>query len=588
MNSKNITQTPDLTLQLIIQRITENLAVEEIYLYPFRMQGKLFNQLYVLLRHESGQEIISARALCNVAVSEKAGYHAEVLFPEDVNRQINQGNIRVTLIYHPNNRVYENPNPGSRVVFQEVNYQKRYKKAARYFEKEIAKLYAFEKGYRFYMDSENYSQASFMLHQVIELGFRLAEHLIMGKAKLTHSIRKHQEYIRAVSPEMGSLFAEEEWDILRKLDESYSSARYDHDFSVSKEDLDVAADKSKALLAYLTAFNRDLLDELQRRQAEESRVMEQSENSEQTTTNHEETVDAMDVVDAVNESTEGDGPAGSGIFSAEDHRHHILAAISRYFAPTHVFCFAHQSREERSVNLVTLEKRETKRHRYYLAILTEETLEHPLRQQHQINEVLGDELEIVALYFKLGTFNKKLEEGDTFFHFLVDTAERWCSKNGLLTQSGTPEAVDLAERDWQWKRYLWSAEGMIEMAEEHIGTRHDESCAVVMAQAMEQLCLGMLHAIWGYRPDNILNLMYLIQLTESITPLASEHFCLDIPEERKMVVQLSQALNQLRYNPGYRADGYALHIVHDRLKTFSKSVEELVNYHFEEQEAVVQ
>jgi len=571
MNLEN--KTPDPALQFIIQRITENLTVEEIYLYPFRTRGKLFNQLYVLLRHESGQEIVSARALCNVAVSEKAGYHPYVLFPEDVNRQINQGNIRAALIYHPDNRVYENPNPGSRIAFQEVNYQKRYKKAARYFEKEITKLHAFEEGYRLYMDSGNYSQASFMLHQVIELGFRLAENLIMGKAKITHSIRKHQEYIRSVSPEMGSLFAEDEWDILRKLDESYSSARYDHDFSVSKEDLAIAANKAKELLAYLTAFNRDLLDEIQRRQAEEERPAAVAG----TITSEE----AMVATHRDSRPTESNEPTGKEMPGTDDHRERILAAISHYFTPTHVFCFAYQSREERSVTLVTLDKRETSRHRYYLAVLTEETLEHPLQQQHQINQVLGEALEIVVLFFCLKGFNKRLEEGHAFFHFLANATEAWWGEAGQLRVADTPQPIDVEKQHWRWKRYLWRAEGLMEMASEQLGQpRYDECCLVVMAQAMEQLCLGMLHAIWGYRPDNILNLMYLIQLTESITPLAREHFCLDVPEERKMVVRLSQALNAFRYNPNFDADGYALYVLHDRLSAFSKKVWSLVAQHF--------
>ncbi|MBK1441872.1 hypothetical protein JHJ32_17870 [Parapedobacter sp. ISTM3] len=579
---KPVPQTPDPTLQLIIQRITENLLIDQIYLHPFMIQGKRINQLYVLLRNAVGQGIVAARALCNLAVAEKPEYRCHVAFPDEVNRKIKQGNMRATLICQPDKLVFEHPDVGIRIQLPAVDFEMWCEQAKVHFDKEVSKIDAFAEGYAFYLNKANYGQAAFMLHQVIEQGYRAAENLVMGKEKISHSLRNHQEYIAPFCPELGALFEKpHELSILGKLDESYSSARYDHDFSVSKEDLAIAGNKSKELLAYLTAFNRDLLDEIQRRQAEKEQAAAVA-----GTITSEEAVVATHVDSRPTESNE---PTGKKMPGTDDHRDRILAAISRYFTPTHVFCFAHQSREERSVTLVTLDKRETKRHRYYLAILTEETLEHPLQQQHQINEVLGEALEVVVLYFKLGTFNKKLEEGDMFFHFLANTAERWCGKNGLLTQGGTTEAVDLAKRDWQWKRYLWSAEGMMRMAREQLDQpRYDECCSVVIAQAMEQLCLGMLHAIWGYRPDNILNLMYLIQLTESITPLASEHFCLDIPEERKMVVQLSQALNQLRYNPGYRADGYALHIVYDRLKTFSKSVEELVNYHFEEQEAVVQ
>src|SRR5690606_1952134 len=140
-----------------------------------------------------------------------------------------------------------------------------------------------------------------------------------------------------------------ELSVLGKLDESYSSARYDHDFSMSKEDLAIAANKGKELLAYLTTFNRDLLDEIQRRQAEEEQVVGMPENPGQ------ETIDVIEPAngDTVNEETLATKDAdnrraadsesiNSKMSNTDDHRERILSAIRQYFSPTHVFCFAHQ------------------------------------------------------------------------------------------------------------------------------------------------------------------------------------------------------------------------------------------------------
>ncbi|SEL83720.1 HEPN domain-containing protein [Parapedobacter koreensis] len=580
----NTTSHSDPALQLIIQRITENLLVDQIYLHPFTVHGKRINQLYVLLRNAVGQGIVAARALCNLAVSEKPEYRCHVTFPDEVNRKIKQGNMRATLICQPDKLVFEHPEVSLRVQLPEVDYAVWCGQAKEHFDKEVSKIDAFAEGYAFYLNKANYGQAAFMLHQVIEQGYRAAENLVMGKEKISHSLRNHLEYIAPFCPELGALFEKQhELSVLGKLDESYSSARYDHDFSMSKEDLTIAAKKGKELLAYLTAFNRDLLDEIQRRQVEEGQVVELSENSEQETIKEIEQAEDVD-----DRPTVDNEPADSNIPSTDDHRERILSVTRQYFSPTHVFCFAQQSREERSVNLVTLDKRETNHHRYYLAILTAEKLDQPLQKQHQLNEVLGDELEIVALYFKLETFNRKLEEGHQFFHFLAKATERWCGEEGQLIVTNIPEPVDLEKRRWQWNRYFWSAEGLMGMVQDQIGSRYDESCSVVMSQAMEQLCLGMLHAIWGYRPDNILNLMYLIQLTESITPLAREHFCLEIPEEREMVVELSKALSEFRYNSNFDANGFALYILRDRLLMFSNEVEQLVNRHFETLEVVDQ
>src|SRR5690606_368222 len=120
----------------------------------------------------------------------------------------------------------------------------------------------------------NCGQAAFMLHQVIEQGYRAAENLVMGKEKISHSLRNHQEYIAPFCPELGVLFEKQhEVSIMGKLDESYSSARYDHDFSMSKEDLAIAANKVNELIAYVIAYHRDLLNDIQQYKDKASEII---------------------------------------------------------------------------------------------------------------------------------------------------------------------------------------------------------------------------------------------------------------------------------------------------------------------------
>lgn len=579
----------DPALQNIIQRITENLLIDQIYLHPYLIHGKQVNQLYILLRNSAGQGIVAARALCNLAVAEKPEYRCLVALPEDVNRKIKQGNMRATLVCQPDKLVFEHPDADTRIQLPEVDYHVWYEQAKSHFHKEVSKIDAFAEGYSFYLNKTNYGLAAFMLHQVIEQGYRAAENLVMGKEKISHSLRNHQEYIAPFSPELGTLFAKQhELSILGKLDESYSSVRYDHDFSMSTEDLVIAANKGKELLAYLTAFNRDLLGEIEQHTAlatADDEPMSVDGASEEAThanalmSNEATTAIGTESTNKTKESNETTviKPCETG----DDHRGRILAAIRTYFTPTHVFCFAHQSRQESSQNLVISHNKKSSYHRYYLAIVTDDQPDQALHKQHQVNEALGGELEVVALYFKFSTFNRKLEEGHGFFSFLVNDAEEWEVACGFSNQGVKSKAIDVEKQRWIWKRHFWSAEGLLEMVQDHIGSRYDECCSAIMSQAMEQLCISLLYAFWGYRPDNALNLMYLINLTESITPLAPKCFCMDVPAEREMVVELSKALHEFRYNSNFGADGYSLHILHDRLLTFSREVEELVDRHFE-------
>lgn len=81
----------------------------------------------------------------------------------------------------------------NRIFFAKVqNLEKVIDKAKKGFNKEIAKIQAFNDGAGFYLEKENYALTAFMVHQQIELAYRAIELFAMGKDKVTHSIRVHQ------------------------------------------------------------------------------------------------------------------------------------------------------------------------------------------------------------------------------------------------------------------------------------------------------------------------------------------------------------------------------------------------------------
>jgi len=79
-----------------------------------------------------------------------------------------------------------------------------------------------------------------MLHQVIELGYRSVEVLLIGREKISHSIRSHQKFLEAYDPELANIFDEEdesEMALLNLLEESYGAVRYEQDYRIEKDEL---------------------------------------------------------------------------------------------------------------------------------------------------------------------------------------------------------------------------------------------------------------------------------------------------------------------------------------------------------------
>ncbi|MFC5194763.1 HEPN domain-containing protein [Bizionia hallyeonensis] len=123
------------------------------------------------------------------------------------------------------------------------------------FNKESQKLAGFLKGATFFMDNHQGSHAAYMLHQYIELWFRFAALITMGKARKSHRIKELQSYIKDFAPELGNLFPTEieaEHSLLNLLDAAYIATRYENHYHINTEQLQRILEKAKALEAMVT------------------------------------------------------------------------------------------------------------------------------------------------------------------------------------------------------------------------------------------------------------------------------------------------------------------------------------------------
>lgn len=247
------------TLSLMIQEITEVILVEQIYSFTYQNADKKVQQLFVIIRNIPGQGVIDSLALCKLILQKSPGYTCYVSFPSEINKKIKQGNIRTLLICHPDNLIYQHSDTNQLIDYPKVDFKLLPAEANNFFEKSIDKMLIFEEGYSLYLKKGYLPQAGFMLHQMLELGYRAAENILIGKEKISHSLKKHQLYLHPFCTEIGTLFLKQhETSVLEKLDEVYIAARYDLDFSLSKEELFIAFAKHKEMIAYLIHSNMEL------------------------------------------------------------------------------------------------------------------------------------------------------------------------------------------------------------------------------------------------------------------------------------------------------------------------------------------
>jgi len=140
------------------------------------------------------------------------------------------------------NMIYTCFDDRSLAPFDEKDLPRILNSSRTYYEKEIEKVRAFRKGAIPFMDEGNFELAGFMFHQTLEMGYRLAEHFLLGHSHKGHSIREHQNFIGDFSGAFGEIFSreiEEDIRLLNKLDKSYVKSRYSKDFMIEEEQVDL-------------------------------------------------------------------------------------------------------------------------------------------------------------------------------------------------------------------------------------------------------------------------------------------------------------------------------------------------------------
>ena len=240
----------------IIARLTQLIPLERIYLSTIEYDGTLFKELCILLPSSAKMHVIEARPLVSMVMADYPEYRFRMFYVQEIKRALQYGSMVFYTICREENLVYQSERWAT-ILPTDLTAQSVLKRAKRNFAKEYAITSSFKDGFQFYLAREDYPLAAFMIHQVIELSYRTAELLVIGKEKISHSIRNHQKSMGQYVPKLGQVFNEDdesEASLLSLLDEAYSSVRYEDTYVIDKFQLNAIANKAELLEQQIVAL----------------------------------------------------------------------------------------------------------------------------------------------------------------------------------------------------------------------------------------------------------------------------------------------------------------------------------------------
>lgn len=179
--------------QIIVQ-LESLLEIKYVYKSKPEKDSCFKSLLIVVLKGNSSSLTQGLSAMVAKIFQEETDFLYRIFSFEYAQQQLREENLFFIHGCHPSKLIYKSDETDTGLKVPVINKETK-EDMALGFENELSRVGAFMDGAKFYMEHGNFPQAAFMLHQYMEIWFRNAELLVMGKERKSHSIKVHQTYI---------------------------------------------------------------------------------------------------------------------------------------------------------------------------------------------------------------------------------------------------------------------------------------------------------------------------------------------------------------------------------------------------------
>ncbi|WP_185212019.1 hypothetical protein [Sphingobacterium mizutaii] len=366
--------------------------------------------------------------------------------------------------------------------------------------------------------------AAFMIHQELELTYRNLEIMLMGKDKITHSIRCHQATLSKIHPYGKPVFDADQMeddDLLRTLEEIYRSTRYEDDFQIDLETLEKIEQKMKAL--------SDLFDTLYIR----------------FTTDFRHKFLVVNETDNLQESQSSFHTIMEGTEPVLDYLDQEIQQV-KYIQ---VFGARSRTLEMQGINFQGVQETSLARNLDILLITVQ-----PIRDQ--IEQLTRDvqerfEFKILILNYSTSEIQQLLDANSPLIHKILFGLNPTNKNNKFLSQlyihpkKGTMSEEQKTNCKKNWYRCRQNSQTFFNAASSLENTEEVHIKILLYKQALGQSCLGLLSYFFDFMPYS-LEMKFLYGLCSSFWQFPGDIFPRSSPEEMKIFDNLANSTTEDR------------------------------------------
>lgn len=541
----------------IAEAIATKINVDQIYCLgsaDFKVQS---SHIVLLLPHNIGTKFSELEPLVNMALDGYENVSFAMFHTSDVAKSLEEGNIFFHLLCLSDNLLYQKPDSPTLPQSDASQILSWANGANIRFKDGLNKTTSFLEGADFYNKKDEAELTVFMLHQVTELTYRALELCLLTTEKRTHNISIHQKYLTPFLPQLGILFPNdttEEKEILKTLNNSYSKVRYEQNHIVEKEHVPILFERVTKFLEKSKTIVSDLILALEMKSLKSPSVKVKVNEPEPKVyeVQSEEATTSLTVGELDN----------------------IVDLIVEHLSADRIYLFGNNLNTTKMATLFALDQNKLTGVLHY-DLLVISPIQNPYN--NNIHDLVNKNSDIITLNLLIHTKEevmKKLQADNIkgrnrFFETVCRDGALLYTKPNIIDKSKIkPDEKAMHSKAAEYSLGRINAGMALKRAATEI---KDDACRNVtlalLSQGIEQVCLGLIYAFWGYRP-NLQSLPHLLNLCKVFWSEGEIYLPRQTEYDKYLFRLLANANSVLRFTVGEPLEQEDFNALFDRCSSY--------------------
>jgi HEPN domain-containing protein len=523
----------------LAEEIARKVDVKKIYGINYGKVDTVNCHLLILLPAGCGTKFTEVKPFINMVLDTRDDISFGLFQESEVRSALKSGNIFFHTTCTDKNLLYRNPGSPAFPPITAGNLLQWKEEAYLRFNDGINKTTSFLTGADFYYKKNDLGLTVFMLHQVAELTYRALELFILPKEKRTHNISMHQSYLQSFIPQLEKVFPDDtpaEKEILMMLNNAYSAVRYEQNYCIDEKYIPILYERVGKLQENVALIVHQL-SEILDNEYKESLILESTTVSGQRLT--DQSVAQLDNNKGGQEIT---------FFSASGKLKEVFELIIEHLSPDQVYVFGNTINQSARTSLFALNKNDDNQSLHYDLLVISSLLNPYSTNIYDLIKELGG-ITINLLIHNKDEVIKKIESRNRFFETVIRYGYLIYSKTTFIDSQIIPK-IDINLIYNKTKTCstcrIHRASAILKAAQ---SVEHDVTGVAVslLAQSMEQACLGVIYAFWGYCP-NLHSLPHLLAICKTFWPDEQQFFPTQTLHDKHLLTILSRSRSELRFS----------------------------------------